>query len=231
MGPSRLTEQTAARTDAPTDLRTGTVTAVTARGIEVDVAGGIAPASVLDTANVAVGDTVALLRTQDSWMVIGRPIGTGTPLDNLSPGSGAGFKILDAMITDGTADLATSVGATVTVPKYSLTFYHPPGHQVLIICGFAWYINSNDGWGINQILDLAGNQVGEWVEPTVSAAFGRYGVMWAPILDSLGGAQRTYYMRMARLAGTGTYFLQQGFAKRGFMVALDMGHTSLTPRT
>lgn len=77
-GPSALVEQTAGLTASPTDVRTGVVSAVNGDAISVTVAGGTVVASHLASYTATVGHRVLLLKTQDSWVVLGRILGPGT---------------------------------------------------------------------------------------------------------------------------------------------------------
>lgn len=223
-GPTGLTRQTADKTDSPSDLRTGTVTAVTARGIMVAVAGGEINAAHLDSYAPAVGDSVALMKTQDSWLAMGRIVGSGTPTDYTVPGSAAGLSLLDGMRTLGTSTLASSTGSSVTVPKYSLTFYHPPNHQVLIVAFFGWLGTVANDWLIVDLVETTTSTgITEWTEQNPSSSFGRDATITGVAKESLGGAKRTIAMTMARLSGSGTMSVTQNDSRPGYMIALDAG--------
>jgi hypothetical protein len=227
-GPSGLTEETALRTEAPSDLRMGTVTTVTARGVTVNVAGGLVPASHLDSYSPAVGDTVALQRFQDAWVVLGRVVGTSTPTDNATPGPGMGATMLDGAYTSGAATLASSSGAEVPVPGYSLTFHHPINHSVLIVMGFTWQATISTDWLWMLLRESQSSSlINSRAEPVVSNSFGRY-TSWHGIAGPpLGGLPRTYYMTIQRLSGTGTLTVTKSDTARGFMLAIDAGDASL----
>lgn len=227
-GPLGLTRQTAERTDGPTDLRTGVVSAVTARGIAVAIAGGSVSAAHLDSYAPAVGDTVALVKTQDSWLAMGRVVGSGTPTDYSTPGSAAGPSLLDGILTVGTSTLASSTGSSVTVPKYSLTYYHPPNHQVLVLAFFGWSGTVANDWILVDLVETTtGLGVTEWTEQNPSATFGRDATISGVAKQSLGGAKRTIAMTMSRLSGTGTMSIAQNDARPGYMIALDMGDATV----
>ena len=230
VGPSALASVTAGKTDDPTALRMGTVVAVTARGIDVAISTGIVTASHLDSYAPAVGDTVAVVVAQDSWLCLGRTVGTGTPTDNLSPGSGIGPSILDGAVSNGGGGtLASSASSTfVTCPKYSLTFFHPVNHHVLIMAGMNWYGTVTNDWIIAQLIETTTNtQVGQFVDIQSSNSFGRADWIFGCALNSFGGALRTYVLKFARLSGTGTVRLDDSTTNRPFMFALDLGDTSV----
>jgi len=232
VGPRGLTSQASSATDAPTDLRSGIVVAVTSRGIDVDVASGrIVGAAHLASYNPAVGDPVALVRFQDAWLVLDRPVGPGTALDLATPGSGAGTNLLGGTVLSGTgATLASSTGTAVNVPRYRCTYYHPPGHQVLILCGVSWYssVTADSLWimlwdavsGVQaSIMDL--NQMSN----NFFGHFETFGAMLQPA--TFGGRKVDLYMQVQRAGGTGTSRVDDIAARRGFMIALDMGDGSI----
>lgn len=226
-GPSALTERLAERTGAPSDIRIGRVTEVTAYGVTVDVAGGQVPASYLDSYAPAVGHTVVLQRFLDAWTVIGRPVGSGTPTDGATAGSGVGLTELAAIRTEGGGTIASSTGADIPVPGYTLTFHHPVGHSVLFLLGYSWYSTQSADWFFGHIREAtSGGTISEWVEPIISNSFGRYGTWPAVAGPSYGGQKRTYYMTMARLSGTGTTTVSKNDANKGFFIALDLGDQS-----
>lgn len=227
-GPGKLAQQTAEKTDGQSDLRTGIVTAVTARGITVAVAGGAVTASHGASYAPAVGDTVALMKTLDSWIALDRIVGPGTPSDYTAPGSGMGPTVLAAMHTTGSTTLASSTGLTVPVPKYTLTYYHPPGHSVLFLVFFTWISTVSADWIIADLTETTtASAVGEFLQPQVNASFGRADLWSGLASEALGGAKRTVSMTMARLTGTGTTSVNQTNARPGYMIALDLGDKSV----
>lgn len=226
-GPSGLTANIPSK-DGDSSVRTGTVTAVTARGISVSVASGTADASHLDSYAPAVGDTVALVKTQDAWLCLGRVVGVNTATDQRSPGTGIGPSVLAAMRTSGSATLASSTGSALPVPRYTLTYYHPPGHSVLILAFFCWASTVAADWIIVDFTEsISGTAVGEWDEPVVSASFGRTATVSALVPETLAGAKRTVVMSMNRLTGTGTTTISANAARPGYMIALDLGDQSV----
>lgn len=58
-------------------VRTGTVTAASPNSLTVDVAGTSVPASFLRSADIVVGDLVALLEQGGSWLALGAVAGVG----------------------------------------------------------------------------------------------------------------------------------------------------------
>lgn len=225
-GPAPLTEGLSAAVDAPTDQRLGTVTAVTARGITVNVAGGEVPAAHLDSYVPAVGETVALVRFQGSWLVVGRPVGFGTSSDSMSPGPGVGITLLAAQECT-TGSQAFSTGAEVAMPSYSLTFYHPTGQHVLIVAVYGWFSTVSADW-VNVALreQFSGVSYASQLEPITSNVFGRTASFVRRVPSSLGGTKRTYYMTVQRFSGTGTS--QAGIlSNSGCMLAYGIGDRSI----
>jgi hypothetical protein len=227
--PSRsLAEQTAQRTEAPTDLRMGTVTAVTAYGIEVNVGGGAVTASHLDSYAPSVGHTVVLQRVLDAWVCLGRPVGSGTDQLGGMAGSGMGATVLGGATFSGGATLASSTGAEVAIPGMSMSFFHPTGHAVLLMAGFWWQSSNAADWIITRWRvnhpSGAGILVGEWSEPVVSTSFGRWGQHWVVVPPTFAGPNRTYYLNMLRITGAGTTTVTRTFT---YCAAIDLGDSSL----
>lgn len=234
-GPRTLTAQTAERTASPSDLRSGTVVGVSARGIDVRVAGSVVPdAAHLPGYNPAVGDPVAMLKFDDVWLVLGRPVGPATPLDNSVAGTAVGPSVLDAMaLSGGGGTIATSSGSTVVVPRYGVTFFHPQNHWVLLLVGVSWYSSvANDMVKLQVLNTTTGAVVGE-TELIMAGTvfFGRFEVFAAMVPPTQGGALASYYMTILRESGTGASRVDDVNARRGFMVALDMGDTSVVRTT
>jgi hypothetical protein len=210
------------------DIRTGVITAVTSRGVTVAVSAGTVDAAHLGSYAPAVGDTVALAKTQDAWLVMGRLVGSGTVSDYTAPGSSAGPSVLDAMRTVGTGAMVSSTGSASVVPKYTLTYYHPPNHQVLILAYFSWGGTVSGDWIIIDFTETTtGSAVGEFTEPLTNASFGRASTVSCVARESLGGAKRSVSMTMNRLTGTGTMTVSQFDVRPGYMIALDMGDASV----
>jgi hypothetical protein len=227
-GPLGLTRQTADKTESQSELRTGVVATVTSRGISVFISGGNIDAAHLDSYSPAVGDTVALMKAQDSWLALGRVVGSGTPTNFASSGSAAGPTILAAMRTAGTAALVSSTGSSVFVPKYSLTYFHPVGHEVLIMAAFSWNSTVSTDWILADLTEVvSGTGVGELTEAQINPAFGRVHTVYGLVRDTFGGAKRQINLTMARLTGTGTTTVSQFDVRPGYMIALDLGDKSV----
>lgn len=223
--------QIAARTADPSDMRTGTVVAVTSRGIDVDVAGGLVPgAAHLSSYNPAVGDPVVMIRFQNSWVVLDRPVGPGTATDLATPGSGVGATILGGTVLSGTnTTMASSTGALVPVPRYRCTYYHPPGHNVMIWCGFTWYCSVAADTMEVSLWDAASTlQVGSMVfNQSSNVFFSRFESAGQLVPASFGGRKVDAYMQAQRINGTGTSRVDDAPLRRGYMIAVDMGPTSV----
>jgi hypothetical protein len=229
-GPSRLVTETAGRTDDPSSLRLGVVTQVTSRGITVAIAGGEVAASHLGSYAPAVGDNVAMMQTQDTWLALGRVVGAVTPTDNQVPGSAAGPTLLAGMVTGGNSTLASSASSVdVVVPKFTLTYFQPANHHVLIMTFFTWFSNNSSDWIIVDVL-ANGVGVGEFVQPQVSSTFGRTDNLLSVLPASLyGGKKITITMTMHRLTGAGTTQISEVPQRPGFMFAFDMGDRNVFP--
>lgn len=228
-GPSGLTRQTAARTDSPSDLRSGVISAVTNQGVEVDVASGTITAAHLSSYAPAVGDPVALERVNDMWLVLGRPIGPGTETTLFTPGPMMG-NILDGMITTGTdATLATSTGTTQDVARLTVSFYHPPGHVVEVRVNLSWYGTTSSDWIIADLVETgSGVKFGEMLEPEVSgSSLVRDSELVGYLSPSFGGVARHVKVTMSRFTGAGTVNILHVSTRPTCMVARDIGDSSM----
>lgn len=228
-GPRALVSETTKKTEDPSALRVGVVTVVTARGITVALANGSVGASHLDSYAPAVGDYCAMMETKDSWIALGRVVGPVTPTDLSAQGTGVGPSVLDAMGLTGTGTtLASSTGSEVTVPRYGVTYYHPPGHWVMLICGYAWYSSVANDWLAVRFKEAATSAT-IWSNRHIQAGnnfFGNSFTSFAPIPPSYGGAGHSIFMTVQRVSGSGTSRIDDS-TDLGFMVALDMGDQSV----
>ena len=233
VGASRLASQTAARTDSPSDIRMGTVVAVTSRGIDVSVGTGLVPnIAHLQGYNPAVGDPVGMLRFEDSWVVLGRPVGPGTATDNVTPGSGLGTTLLGGVVLSGSGvSPASSTGSVVTVPRYALNYYHPPNHWVMLWVGYSWFNNTvNDVLFVTFKNSVTGSTIGsDELIQAGGAAFGHFASAGYMVPPTEGGKEVKITMSIQRGAGSGTVRIDDPGVRRGYLIALDMGHTSVIP--
>lgn len=208
----------------PSDLRTGEVVAVTSRGIDVQVGTGlVAGAAHLTSYNPAVGDTVAMISFADSWTVLGRLLGPGTAVDYTAPGTAVGVQLLDACVLSGANTvMASSTGSVVAVPRYGVTYYHPVGHWVELRWLYNWFSTVTNDVMIMQLLEAGGTAL-QTIETQPGGGVGstsEYGLLVPP---SLGGAKRSWTMTVQRFAGTGTSRIEDAPARRGKLVAYDLG--------
>lgn len=79
VGAGKLAQDIADKTDRPSDLRVGTVTAVAYTTVTVNVAGGDIEAARLSTYMPGVGDSCLLMVVGDSWVALGAVFGPGSP--------------------------------------------------------------------------------------------------------------------------------------------------------
>lgn len=229
-GPLGLTQEAAARTDAPSDITTGIVSAVTSRGIDVQRGGGlVSGAAHLSSYNPAVGDTVTMISYSNSWIVLGRSVGPGTAVDNSTPGTGIGAILLDGMVLSGAnVDLAISTGALVTVPRYGVSFYHPPGHWVMLLWTYNWYSSVANDVMTFKLVEAGGTAVAT-IENTQAGvgAIGNGSTLAVMTPPTLGGVSRSYTMTLQRFSGTGTTRAYDPSVRRGSLLAYDLGDQSI----
>jgi hypothetical protein len=211
--------------ERPSDFRTGAVTAVTSRGVSVQVGTGLVEnAAHLTSYNPAVGDTVAMTLFNDSWVVLGRLLGPGTPTDYTAPGTGIGAQLLDGcVLSGGGAVMASSTGSVVAVPRYGVTFYHPIGHWVELRWLYNWFSTATNDVLIVQLVEAYSGTTLQIVETQGGGGVGsaaEYGLLTPP---TLGGAKRSWSMTVQRFAGAGTSRIEDPAARRGKLLAYDAG--------
>lgn len=236
-GPREITTQTEGKTEGPSDLRVGTVKAVSAQGITVTVASGDIIAAHLDSYSPTVGDAVALMKAQDSWLVLGRAIGPGTRVatDLTGPGPTATGSTLAGLVTagDGTVMASSAVGVTVDVSKLDLNYYHPVGHHVLCSLGFNWTASAaNTGL----VVDVWENTIASPVQISqlvITSAGAASRTNWINIqcvlaANTYGGAPRNINVAVtSQTAGTVTV---TDSSRRAYLFVQDLGHTSFIPQ-
>lgn len=226
-----LTQGTANRTAAPSDLRTGVVTAVAAGGLTVEAAGGtIEGAAHVASYNPAVGDPVAMIQFEDTWLVLGRPIGPGTATDYATAGPVVGASVLKGCVLNGTGGtIATSTGAVVVVPRYSVTYHHPADHWVMLTLAINWYCNTTNDWMRISVKNGAtGVAVGAFeLVQSGNNFFGNRATQSFMVPPDQGGAGRSYYVDIQRVNGTGTVRIDDPIDRLGFLMAYDLGGLSL----
>lgn len=223
--PLLLTQALAARTDSPSDIRQGVVSAVTSRGVDVALAGGlIKSAGHLTSYNPAVGDTVTMISYADSWVVLGRVLGPGTATDLASPGTGIGPSILDGCVTSGTGgDIVTSTGSLVSVPRLSLSYYHPPAHWVMLLFSYCWYSSVSADVMTTRLVEASSGFTYAVDNTQVSGGIGNFATHAIMADQSLGGAARNWSLTFQRILGTGTARLYDPNNRRTSLFAIDMG--------
>ena len=227
--PLGLTQATAGRTDAPSDIRTGKVVAVTTRGVDVQVADGlIKSAGHLTSYNPAVGDTVTMIAFADTWAVLGRLLGPGTANDGGSPGTAIGAQVLDgAMLTQSGSTLASSTGSVAVVPRYGLSVFHPAGHWLEIKATYSWASTvSGDVLQIQLYEGVSGTQIAahEHVQVGSASVFTTVSFVVPP---NYGGTQRTFGLRVQRISGSGVCRVDDNSTRRGSLLAYDLGDQSI----
>jgi hypothetical protein len=232
IGPSKDVQETASKTDAQSSLRMGVVTAVTTRGITVAVGPQTVDAAHLDSYAPAVGDPVALMAVQDTWLALGRVVGPGNPTDNSAAGPGMGPSLIAGGIVTlaGNATLATTTGATVAVPKYSQTYFHPANHVVLAVAGFTWQ-GSTAATIANFFLSEATTAIGYGLfrRTTGTAAIDQFDTVSGILPASLGGTVRRAILQVATQGGGTTTAKEGNGIGRGFLYLMDLGDASFMP--
>jgi hypothetical protein len=220
-----------AANDRPSDIRTGEVSAVTSRGINVQVGTGLVEdAAHLTSYNPAVGDTVAMMLYNDSWIVLGRLLGPGTPTDYTAPGTGLGGTLLDGMVlTMSGAILATSAttGLAVTVPRSGVSVFHPTNHWIKIEVTYTYFSTVNGDIVETRLIETTSNTEVARVQYNQLAGSSWFVTTTFVVPPTFGGRKRTYGLQVVRGAGSGNCRLEDHSTRRGSMFAWDLGDTSM----
>lgn len=222
--------QMAAGLEAKPSYRTGQVIAVEALGVQVNVAGGVVYAAYLDSYSPAVGDSVGLMAQGDSWVILGRIIGVGTP-EAAGRTAATGPSILDGLYTIGNAvTLASSTGGGVTVPRYRVTYFHPINHSVQIVAKMSVIASGATDTMLITMQEDASSAgaiaVGQDIFIFSVAAAGRTALVYGLVTPTFGGRIVSVRVDMARFSGAGTVSVEHQPTRPGFIYALDMGDTA-----
>jgi hypothetical protein len=232
IGPGRDTQETASKTDAPSDLRMGVVTAVTARGITVQVGSQSHTAAHLDSYAPAIGDAVALMAVQDSWLAMGRVVGPGNPTDGSAAASAVGPSLLTGGNTTslGSVTLASTSGGAVNVPRYDRTYFHPENHAVLAIAGFTWLGSTAATVFSFLITETTGGASHGLFRRLTGTTFEQYDVCYGVLPATLGGQNRRVVGQVSVTGGGGSATVKTGNGiGRGFFILMDLGDLSFIP--
>jgi hypothetical protein len=227
IGPTKDTTQTAAKTDAQSDLRMGVVTAVTTRGITVAVGAQSINAAHLSRYAPAIGDAVALLAVQDTWLALDRVVGPGTPTDLTEPGSGVGPGFLGATSLTGISGstLVSTAAGPVDVPKYAQSYYHPQNHAVMVVCGVVWTASATTASATYLIQETTASITPGFFRHVAGVTTDLCHMIYGVVPAAQGGTQRSVKLQVSATGGTIT--VKDGIAAgRGFMYLLDLGDQS-----
>jgi hypothetical protein len=142
----------------------------------------------------------------------------------VAPGTGIGAgQALDGCVLSGTNTIiATSTGSSVTVPRYGVTYYHPPNHWVKLEWTYSWFATvASDTLQLRLV--EAGGTIIQLEHAQAAGGVGTYTTNTVLALPSLGGAKRSWTMQLQRLSGTGTSRIEDQPNRRGSLVAYDLG--------
>jgi hypothetical protein len=227
IGPASSTTETAAKTDAQSDLRMGVVTAVTTRGITVQVGAQSIDAAHLDSYAPAVGDPVALMKAQDSWLAMGRVVGPGNPTDFSAGGPAAGPSFLGSTSLTGISagTLVSTAAGPVDIPKYDTTYFHPSGHVILVLFGVEWVASVTTASATFLVQEVTAPITPGFLRQLAGVTTDRCDIGYAIVPAAQGGTQRRIKVQVTATGGTIT--VKDGIAAgRGFMSLLDLGDQS-----
>jgi hypothetical protein len=225
IGPAKSTTEVAGKTDAQSDLRMGTVTAVTTRGITVDVGAQTVDAAHLDSYAPAVGDPVALMKVQDSWLALGRVVGPGNASDLSGVGPAIGPSLLGGGIV--TTSRTTSTGAgPVNISGWDIDFWLPPNHAALIVAGFPYFGSIAGSVGQMTLVVVGSGNIAQLRRTAVTANIAQMETLTGVIMPSSLGRAIEVVAQLQFISGTGTSNVNGFTVNPGYMFAMDLGDTS-----
>ena len=229
VGPSRTVTETAAKTDAQSDMRIGTVVAVTARGIDVAVAAGtVQSAGHLASYAPALGDSVVLIKVNDTWVVLNRIVGPGMATDGSSAASAIGPSFLGGGMVTTTAAGSTA-GAAINIPDYDISFWLAANHSALVIAGMPWF-GTVAASVIQLMLNYVGvTQISQMRRTTITGSNAVVETLSGVVMPASAGRLVRVVGQVQFISGTGTANVNGFTVAPGYMVALDLGDTSFTP--
>lgn len=226
IGPSKDTQGTAQKTDAQSDLRMGVVTTVTTRGITVAVGAQTVTAAHLDSYAPAVGDPVALMAVQDSWLAMGRVVGPGNVSDLTGPGPSIGPSLIGGGMVTSTLATSTAAGP-VNINGYDISFWLPPNHSALVLAGMPWF-GSLAASVVQLTLTVSGTTITQVRRATVSGNIAAMETLSGVVMPAASGRSIRVIGQVQLISGGGTANVSGFSIMPGFMVVLDLGDTSFT---
>lgn len=227
IGPAGNTTEVAGKTDAQSDLRMGVVTAVTTRGITVNVGAQSVDAAHLDSYAPALGDPVALMKTQDSWLAIGRVVGPGNAADLSGVGPAIGPSLLGGGIITTTRTTSTAAGP-VNVSGWDIDFWLPPNHAALVVAGFPYFGSIAGSVGQLTLVNVGTGQIAQLRRSAITGNNAQMETLTGVVMPSALGRAINIIAQLQFISGTGTSNVNGFTVNPGYMFAMDLGDTSFT---
>jgi hypothetical protein len=227
IGPTKSTTEVASKTDAQSDLRMGTVTAVTTRGITVDVGAQSVDAAHLDSYAPAIGDPVALMKVQDSWLAIGRVVGPGNASDLSGVGPAIGPSLLGGGIVTTTRTTSTAAGP-VNISGWDIDFWLPPNHAALIVAGLPYFGSVAGSLAQMTLLAVGIGQIAQLRRTAITGNIAQMETLTGVVMPAALGRAINVVAQLQFISGTGTSNVNGFSTVPGYMFAMDLGDTSFT---
>lgn len=227
IGPAGSTTEVAGKTDAQSDLRMGVVTAVTTRGITVNVGAQSVDAAHLDSYAPALGDPVALMKTQDSWLAIGRVVGPGNASDLSGVGPAIGPSLLGGGIVT-TTRTTTTTGGPVNISGWDIDFWLPPNHSALVIAGLPYFGSIAGSVGQMMLNAVGVGQIAQMRRSAITGNIAQMETLTGVVMPTSDGRAINVVAQLQFISGTGSSNVNGFSVNPGYMVAMDLGDTSFT---
>jgi hypothetical protein len=225
IGPASSTTEVASKTDAQSDLRMGVVTAVTTRGITVDVGAQTVDASHLDSYAPAIGDPVALMKVQDSWLAMGRVVGPGNAADLSGVGPAIGPSLLGGGIVT-TTRATTTTGGPVNISGWDIDFWLPPNHVALVVAGFPYFGSVAGSLAQFTLVAVGISQLSQLRRTAITGNIAQMETMTGVVMPASSGRAINVVATLQFISGTGSSNVNGFSVNPGYMFAMDLGDTS-----
>lgn len=204
------------KTPPDSAMRTGVIQAISGATVTVNVAGTGIEASTLDSYVPAVGDTVVLMRTEATWMILGRPVAGAS--NKVASGNLLGGKLFTSSDTKLSGFTSEAV-----VPDYSITV-NMPSHNLIRILASFYYTSSNAGDSIFMSIkqdDISGQLYAQELFKVASSSDLAVGQLETWIVGD--GLTSTLTLTAERFSGSGTCVIATDFTLPMVFLAEKVG--------
>lgn len=205
------------KTPPDSAMRTGVVSSVAGATVSVNVAGAQVDASVLDTSSPSTGDTVVLMRTDATWMVLGRPLAGQS---GVKP---SGSLLDGGKLFTSSATKLSGFTAEALVPDYTITSQTPDNNLVTVLATF--FVESSVTGDLVTVRirqgGLSGTVYGENPIRVLDGGTVQFGQVQAWLQGT--GGESTWVVTAERTSGTGVCVISTIFTNPSVFFSEKVG--------